>query len=169
MLPLADWSCACGVGISGDIAFLHPLSLPRVRKTHNPVGPVVLSVALFWFVMQPIVIFNFLLSSVSLYGIVNSIRRSLPRNIVPLVSASLNEAMALLEHPGAINIPNMGDYRADFAMYAHIFRLRVPPTDRTHGQPSQPILTDAHGEPSCSRFFSADLPTFSVRSELEAL
>jgi hypothetical protein len=75
---------------------------------------------LFWFTrMWPIDIFNLLLSSVSLYGIVNSLWRLLPRNIVPLVLTLLNEAMALLEHPGAIYIPNMSDYWANLAMYAH--------------------------------------------------
>ena len=68
--------------------------------------------------MRFIDIFSLVLSLLGVYGIVYSLRLLLPRNIVPLVSASLNEAMALLEHAEAINIPNMSDYRANLAMYA---------------------------------------------------
>jgi hypothetical protein len=31
--------------------------------------------------------------------------------------------MALLEHPRAINIPNVSEYRANLAMYTYISRL----------------------------------------------
>ena len=68
--------------------------------------------------MRFIDIFSLILSLLGVYGIVYSLRLLLPRNIVPLVSTSLNEAMALLEDAEAINIPNMSDYRANLAMYA---------------------------------------------------
>ena len=64
------------------------------------------------------------------YGIVYSLiplRLLLPRNIVPLVSTSLNEAMALLEHAETMNTPNMSDYRAELAMYARDCTQHVPP------------------------------------------
>lgn len=68
--------------------------------------------------MRFIDIFSLILSLLGVYGIVYSLRLLLPRNIVPHVSTSLNEAMALLEHAEAINIPNMSNYRANLAMYA---------------------------------------------------
>ena len=68
--------------------------------------------------MRFIDIFSLILSFLGAYGIVYSLRLLLPRNIVPLVSTSLNETMSLLEHAEAINIPNMSDNRANLAMYA---------------------------------------------------
>ena len=68
--------------------------------------------------MRFIDIFSLVLSLLGVYGIVYSLRLLLPRNIVPLVSTSLNETMSLLEHAEAINIPNMSDNRANLAMYA---------------------------------------------------
>ena len=70
--------------------------------------------------MQFLDVFNLILSFLGLYGIVFSLRLLLPRNIVPLVLTALNEAMALLERDEAIYIPNLGDYRANLAMCAHI-------------------------------------------------
>jgi hypothetical protein len=76
--------------------------------------------------MRSIDIFNFLLSCVSLYTIFIYLLGLLPRNRVPLVSTSLNEAMALLEHAEAINIPNASDYRAKMAMYAYVYAHQRP-------------------------------------------
>ena len=121
--------------------------------------------------MRFIDVFTLILSFLGVYGIVYSLRLLLPRNIVPLVSTSLNEAMALLGHAEAINISNMNDYRANLAMYARGGCTQLPlplePTDRT--QPSQPIPTYAYGEPSLSGFFPAVLPAFSLRSDVEAV
>ena len=61
---------------------------------------------------------DLILSFLGFYGIVFSLRLLLPRNIVPLVLAALNEAMALLERDEAY-IPNLGDYRANLARCAH--------------------------------------------------
>lgn len=58
-----------------------------------------------------------ILSFLGVYGIVYSLRLLLPRNIVPQVSTSLDEAMTLLEHA---DVPNMNDYRTDLAMYARL-------------------------------------------------
>lgn len=71
-------------------------------------------------------ILSLVLSFLGVYGIVFSLRLLLPRNIVPLVSASLNEAISLLEHAEAINIPNVRDYRENLAMYAHVCTHECP-------------------------------------------
>ena len=74
---------------------------PKVRKT--PFQSISIR-------MRFIDVFTLILSFLGVYGIVYSLRLLLPRNIVSLVSTSLNEAMALLGHAEAINIPNMNDY-----------------------------------------------------------
>lgn len=118
--------------------------------------------------MRFIDILSLVLSFIGVYGIVFSLRLLLPRNIVPLVSTSLTEVVALLEHAEAINIPNVSDYRANLAMCVCLpVPINIAPTDRT--QPTQPVFTDAHGEPSLSRIFRAVLPAFSVRSDLEVV
>lgn len=58
------------------------------------------------------------LSLILSFGIIFSLRFIFPRNIVPLVSTSLEEAVALLERAEATDIPNVSEYRANFAMYA---------------------------------------------------
>jgi hypothetical protein len=64
-------------------------------------------------------VFSLILSFLGFYGIVFSLRLLLPRNIVPLVLTALNDAMAILERDDAVYIPNLGDYRANLATYAH--------------------------------------------------
>jgi hypothetical protein len=84
-------------------------------QSFQPASP-----CLFWSaVMQSLDVFNLILSFLGFYGIVFSLRLLLPRNIVPLVSTALNEAMALLERDEAVYIPNLGDYRANLATCAH--------------------------------------------------
>ena len=117
--------------------------------------------------MRFIDIFGLILSFLGLYTFVYSLRLLLPRNIVPLVSTSHSEAMALLENAEATNIPNTSDYRVDLAMCVLVQTDSIPFTDRT--QLLQPILTDAYGEPSLSRGFPATPPAFFVRSDLSAL
>jgi len=79
--------------------------------------------------MRFIDIFSLMLSLLGIYGIAFSLRLLLPRNIVPLVSLSLKEAIGPLEDAEAINIPNVSDYRAILAMYAHVCTHQRPPTD----------------------------------------
>ena len=118
--------------------------------------------------MRFIDILSLILSFIGVYGIVFSLRLLLPRNIVPLVSTSLTEVVALLEHAEAIDIPNVSDYRANLAMCVYLsVPIDIAPTDRT--QSTQPVLTDAHGEPSLSGNLPAALPAFSVRSDLEVV
>jgi hypothetical protein len=75
-----------------------------------------------WFsMMQFIDIFSLVLSLLGLYGIVFSLKLLLPRNVVPLVSTSLNEAIALLENAEANNTLNVSDYRVDLAMYVLVY------------------------------------------------
>ena len=70
--------------------------------------------------VPPVDIFSLVLSLLGLYGIVFSLRLLLPRNVVPLVSTSLNEAITLLENAEATNTPNVSDYRVDLAMYVMV-------------------------------------------------
>ena len=50
------------------------------------------------------------------FGIIFSLRFLFPRNIVPLVSTSFEEALTLLERAEAINIPYVNEYRENLAM-----------------------------------------------------
>lgn len=70
-------------------------------------------------------VFNLILSLLGLYAIVFSLRLLLPRNTVPLVLTTLNEAMALLERDEAIYIPNLSAYRANLATCVHTLTLNV--------------------------------------------
>jgi hypothetical protein len=67
-------------------------------------------------------ILNLILAFLTIYGLVYALRLFLPRKIVPRVSTSVIEAMALLENAEAISIPNVSDYRADLAMYVYVHR-----------------------------------------------
>jgi hypothetical protein len=58
------------------------------------------------------------LSLVLSFGIIFSLRFLFPQNIVPLVSTSFEEAVALLERAEAANIPYVSEYRTNLAMYA---------------------------------------------------
>jgi hypothetical protein len=102
----------CCVGIFGFVVGENtPLSFQSFQSA---------SPCLFWFaVMRFLDVLSLILSLLGFYAIVFSLRLLLPRNIVPLVLAALNEAMALLERDEAIYIPNLSDYRENLAMCAH--------------------------------------------------
>jgi hypothetical protein len=109
-----------------------------------------------------------ILSLILSFGIIFSLRFLFPRNIVPLVSTSFEEAVALLERAESVNIPYVSEYRENLAMYACLYPGRVLlPTDPTQSAP--PILTDAYGEPSLSEFFSTVLPAISLWPDLETV
>jgi hypothetical protein len=65
--------------------------------------------------------FTDILSLIFSFAIVFSLRFLFPRNIVPIVSTSFEEAVTLLERAEAINIPYVSEYRANLAMYACLF------------------------------------------------
>jgi len=110
------WSTMSHVHCVADDAVLGYLVSGRVRDTTQKVRKAPFqSISIR---MRFIDVFTLILSFLGVYGIVYSLRLLLPRNIVSLVSTSLNETMALLGHAEAINIPNMNDYRANLAMYA---------------------------------------------------
>lgn len=77
--------------------------------------------------MDFITILSLILSFLGVYGIFYSLRLLLPRNVVPIVSTSLDELKTLLEHAEAINILNVNEYRASLAMYAHVCLYRYFP------------------------------------------
>lgn len=62
--------------------------------------------------MSAIAIIGFILS----LTVVVSLRWVFPRNFVPLVSMSLDEAMTLLQRAEAINTPYVSEYRANLAI-----------------------------------------------------
>ena len=105
---------------------------------------------LFWFAMKFIDILSLILSFLGFYGIVYSLRLLLPRNIVPHVSTSLNEAMVLLEHA---HVPNVNDYRANLAMCARVCIHNRPLTKPSlHNQFLQ-MRTESHRSPGfCQQF-----------------
>jgi len=57
-----------------------------------------------------------ILSLILSFGIAFSLRCLFPRNIVPLVSTSFEEAMAHLERAETIDIPYVSEYRAELAI-----------------------------------------------------
>jgi hypothetical protein len=61
------------------------------------------------------------------YGTIVSLRFLFPRNLVPLVSTSLEEAVALIERAEAVNISYVSEYRANLAMYACLYPSCLPP------------------------------------------
>jgi hypothetical protein len=68
------------------------------------------------------------LSLVISFGVIFSLRILFPRNIVPLVSTSFEEAVALLERAEAANVPSVSEYRTDLAMYAYLYLAsHLPP------------------------------------------
>jgi len=76
--------------------------------------------------MRFIDILSLILSFLGVYGIASSLRLLLPRNIVPVVSTSLTEVVALLEHAEAINIPNVSDYRANLSiLHNQLLQMRT--------------------------------------------
>ena len=109
-----------------------------------------------------------ILSLILSFGIIFSLRFLFPRNIVPLVSTSFEEALSLLERAEAISIPCVSEYRTNLAMYACLYPFAVSlPTDLTQSAP--PILTNAYGKPSVSGVFSAVLPALSLWFDLETV
>jgi hypothetical protein len=90
-----------------------------------------------------------ILSLILSFGVILSLRVLFPRNIVPLVCASFEEAFALLERAEAINIPNAREYRANLAMYASLYPLVVSPQltrSSLHPQFLQ-MRTESHRSP----------------------
>lgn len=73
--------------------------------------------------------FTDILSLILSFAVVISLRFLFPRNIVPLVSTSFEEALTLLERAEAINIPYVSEYRANLAMYACLYHYPYIPTD----------------------------------------
>ena len=65
------------------------------------------------------------LSLILSLGILCALRLLLPRNIVPQVSKSFEEAVKALQRAEAINIPNVNEYQADLALYACLYPLAV--------------------------------------------
>jgi hypothetical protein len=66
-------------------------------------------------------VFIDILSLILSFGIVFSLRFLFPRNIVPLVSTSFEDAVTVLQRAEAINIPYVSEYRANLAMYACLY------------------------------------------------
>jgi len=57
------------------------------------------------------------LSVLGAYGLVWNSRFLLPRHLIPLVSARLDETEAILDHAEAHALPTANEYRMDVAMY----------------------------------------------------
>ena len=71
---------------------------------------------------------------------------------MPLVSTSLNEAMALLENAEATNTRNMSDYRVDLTMYVlvHVALHNPQLTDCSHHNRFLRMRTESHHSPEFS-------------------
>ena len=59
---------------------------------------------------------GFILSILGAYSLVLYLRFLLPRNLIPLVSARLDEVEAILDRAVAEALPNANEYRIDVAM-----------------------------------------------------
>ncbi|KAI0282882.1 hypothetical protein BGY98DRAFT_954083, partial [Russula aff. rugulosa BPL654] len=89
----------------------------RVRRAFNPPQP-------FYHrfphpcrsYIGPDMAFIDILSLILSFGIVFSLRFLFPRNIVPLVSTSFEDAVTVLQRAEAINIPYVSEYRANLAI-----------------------------------------------------
>ena len=67
--------------------------------------------------MQLLGIIGFGLSAIRTFGLAFSFRLLLPRNVIPHVSAALDEVVILLDRAEDINaLPNASEYRATLAM-----------------------------------------------------
>src|SRR5258708_27882642 len=123
--------------------------------------------------MGHIDILSLILSFLGIYGIVFSVRFLLPRHVVPLVKTSFEEAMSLVERTEAVNIPYVSEYRVSLAMYACLHPSAVSRANDSlapnRTQSTQPILADAHRQPSLSWFFPATLLALSLWSDLETV
>ena len=67
------------------------------------------------------------LSLILSLGILCSLRLLLPRNIVPRVSKSFEEAVKSLKRGEAINIPYVSEYQENLALYACLYPSAVSP------------------------------------------
>jgi hypothetical protein len=86
------------------------------------------------------------LSLILSLGVLYSLRLLLPRNIVPHVSNSFEEAVKSLQRAEAVNIPYVSEYQTNLALYTFLYPSTVSlPADLI--QSAQPIHTYAHGEP----------------------
>jgi len=83
--------------------------------------------------MRVIDILSLILSFLGIYGLFFALRLLLPRNIVPSVSTSLTEVMALLEHAEANNISNTRDHRANLAILHNQFLQMRTESHRSPG------------------------------------
>jgi hypothetical protein len=94
-----------------------------------------------------------------------SLRSLLPRNIVPEVEKSIEEAEKVVQRAEAINI-YVNEDRTNLAMYAcpHLPSISLL-TDLP--QSAQPIRTHPYGEPSLSWVISTALPHMFPCSVLE--
>jgi hypothetical protein len=94
-----------------------------------------------------------------------SLRSLLPRNIVPEVEKSIEEAEKVVQRAEATNI-YVNEDRTNLAMYACPYPPAISlSTDLP--QSAQPIRTDAYGEPSLSWVISTALPDIFPWSVLE--
>ena len=65
------------------------------------------------------------LSVLGAYGLVWNLRFLLPRHLIPLVSAQLDEIEATLDRIEADALPTANEYRIDVAMYFIVVLLLV--------------------------------------------
>ena len=120
--------------------------------------------------MQLLDIASFCLSVIGTYGIVYSLRLLLPRNVIPHVSAALDEATLLLESAEDANaLPNTSEYRATLTMYEDVFTHLRPHRVIDQSQYSKPSRAVSYGESSSSRSFPTTSACLSFRSGLQAL
>jgi hypothetical protein len=127
--------------------------------------------------MRAIDIVGLALAFLGLSGIFFSLRWLLPRNVVPLVSASHDEAMALFEHAVAINTPNVSVYRTRLAMYAHVHthQPRSPLTKPSFRNQFLQMRTESHRSPGFFKqiylLFLCGLTwrLYNLKSEIDAI
>jgi len=114
-------------------------------------------------------ILSLCISILGLYGLIYYLRFSIPRNILPSVSAVLTETEHLLDRAESTGvIPQSNDYSVN---PRNVWRRRASanePLPHYLTQLRQSILADADEKPSCSWDIAATPACCSVRPDIQA-
>ncbi|KAN0125694.1 hypothetical protein V8E52_000901 [Russula decolorans] len=117
--------------------------------------------------MQSLDIVSFCLSVIGAYGIVYSLRLLLPRNVIPHVSTTLDEAMILLDRAEDINaLANTGEYRATLTIIRNQVVLFRTESHRARGVFQQLRLVFLSGLTYRLYAISAQIEETRMRIEL---
>ncbi len=129
--------------------------------------------------MQLLDIIGFGLSAIGTFGLAFSFRLLLPRNVIPHVSAALDEVVILLDRAEDINaLPNASEYRATLAMYEDARSHLCPSESLTQHRLRNQVVrfrTESHRSPGILQqlklVFLSGLPykLYAISVQIEAI